>query len=533
MTNSTTLPPSGSPMQSDQTTNTANTTDTANGANAEQAPSGQILLPAEPRGFATDDADDASFWTTGAPQTPQTPQMTSTKNTNTPNTYQPYQPYQPSQPYAGFPPYPSSWGGAPVLGSYGYGYPPQGVKRVSGPMMPPTPPKAATPTRPLLSPRLDALRQQVAGRRGWRIVAGALAAVLLLILLVGIYAVGVGVGSRSAGSSSSTTGPITTVNQSGSMSGAVTSQSAQDLQQAVENVIKKTEPSVVEITSVGGNGEAIGSGVIIRSNGTIVTNDHVVSGYSSFTVTLADGKQYGAQIVGQDAQDDLAVIKINATNLPALPLANSSQTTVGEFTVALGSPLGLQDTSTLGIVSALNRSESEGQGGVTSVLTGLVQTSAPINPGNSGGALVNLQGQLIGIPTLAASSPVQGGGGGQAPGIGFAISSNRAKDIAGQIVQYGHVVNSHRAYLGAVVASTLNGNVAVLQVAAGGPAAQAGIQPGDVIVSVNGKQIPDTATLASVLAQLAPGQTVPVQVIRPDGSKQTVMVKLGQIPGTG
>ncbi len=536
MTNSTTLPPSGSPMQSDQTTNTANTTDTANGANAEQAPSGQILLPAEPRGFATDDADDASFWTTGAPQTPQTPQMTSTKNTNTPNTYQPYQPYQPSQPYAGFPPYPSSWGGASVLGSYGYGYPPQGVKRVSGPMMPPTPPKAATPTRPLLSPRLDALRQQVAGRRGWRIVAGALAAVLLLILLVGIYAVGVGVGSRSAGSSSSTTGPITTVNQSGSMSGAVTSQSAQDLQQAVENVIKKTEPSVVEITSVGGNGEAIGSGVIIRSNGTIVTNDHVVSGYSSFTVTLADGKQYGAQIVGQDAQDDLAVIKINATNLPALPLANSSQTTVGEFTVALGSPLGLQDTSTLGIVSALNRSESEGQGGVTSVLTGLVQTSAPINPGNSGGALVNLQGQLIGIPTLGASSTSTGT---TVTGIGFAIPSNRVAYVANQLIEYGKLLHSGQGFLGVAGQDvTASSNAAQSGVMVTGfasdangvsPAQQAGIQQGDVITAVNGVAITSQTDLAGAVFEQAPGTQITLTVVR--GSSQlTIKVTLGERP---
>ncbi len=146
---------------------------------------------------------------------------------------------------------------------------------------------------------------------------------------------------------------------------------------------------------------------------------------------------------------------------------------------------------------------------------------------------MNLQGQVIGIPTLAASTPTQEGGGGQAPGIGFAISSNRAKDIAGQIVQHGHVVNSHRAYLGVVVASTLSGNVAVVQVVADGPAARAGIQAGDLIVSVNGKQVPDTATLASVLAQLSPGQTVPVQIVKPNGSKQTVMVTLGQIPGTG
>ncbi len=297
------------------------------------------------------------------------------------------------------------------------------------------------------------------------------------------------------------------------------------LEQNLIQVVKAVGPSVVQITTSNG----LGSGVVFDGKGDIVTNAHVLGSATTFGVTSSDGRQRNGTLVGSFPPDDLAVIHVNA-DLPPASFADSSKVQVGDIVLAMGSPLGLQGTVTEGIVSAVGRQVQES---AQVTLPDTIQTSAPINPGNSGGALVNLQGQVIGIPTLAASSPVQGGGGGQAPGIGFAISSNRAKDIAGQIVQYGHVVNSHRAYLGAVVASTLNGNVAVLQVAAGGPAAQAGIQPGDVIVSVNGKQIPDTATLASVLAQLAPGQTVPVQVIRPDGSKQTVMVKLGQIPGTG
>jgi putative serine protease PepD len=297
------------------------------------------------------------------------------------------------------------------------------------------------------------------------------------------------------------------------------------LEQTFIQVVKTVGPSVVQITTPSG----LGSGVVFDGKGDIVTNAHVVGSATTFRVTSSSGKQYDAALVGSFPPDDLAVVHVTA-GLPPASFADSSKVQIGDIVLAMGSPLGLQGTVTEGIVSAVGRQVQES---AQVTLPDTIQTSAAINPGNSGGALVNLQGQVIGIPTLAASSPAQEGGGGQAPGIGFAISSNLVKDIAGQIVQYGHVVNSHRAYLGVAVASTLSGNVAVIQVVGGGPAARAGIQPGDLIVSVNGKQIPDTATLASVLAQLAPGQTVPVQVVKPDGSKQTVMVTLGQIPGTG
>jgi putative serine protease PepD len=158
----------------------------------------------------------------------------------------------------------------------------------------------------------------------------------------------------------------------------------------------------------------------------------------------------------------------------------------------------------------------------------VIQTSAPINPGNSGGALVDLQGQVIGIPTLAATDPELGG---TAPGLGFAIPSNTVRDIAAQLIDQGKVTNSHRAYLGVQLGTTTSGGVLVVQVQPGGPAAKAGIAAGELLAAVNGTATPDQATLADVLAALQPGQTVTVTVIRPDGTRHAVRVTLGQYPG--
>jgi putative serine protease PepD len=298
---------------------------------------------------------------------------------------------------------------------------------------------------------------------------------------------------------------------------------ATSLQQTYIAVVKQVSPSVVQIVTPTG----LGSGVVLNDEGDIVTNAHVVGSATTFKVITSEGKQYEGVLVGSFPPDDLAVIKV-AAKLPAASFADSARVQVGEIVLAMGSPLGLQGTVTEGIVSAVGREVQESP---SVTLPDTIQTSAAINPGNSGGALVDLEGQVVGIPTLAAASPAQEGGGGQAPGIGFAISSNLATDIAGQIVKYGHVVNSHRAYLGVVVAGTGSG-VFVESVQAGGPAAKAGIQAGDLIVSINGQATPDTATLAGVLANLSPGQSVKVQVVKPDGSQQTVTVTLGQLPGT-
>jgi putative serine protease PepD len=207
--------------------------------------------------------------------------------------------------------------------------------------------------------------------------------------------------------------------------------------------------------------------------------------------------------------------------------ADSSKLAVGEIVLAEGNPLGLQSSVTDGIISALGRSVSEGQG---VVLPDAIQTSAPINPGNSGGALVDLQGQVIGIPTLAAANPQLGTA---AAGIGFAIPSNTVTDIASQIVRYGRVVNSHRAALGANLAdSPARPGALIVALQEGGPAAKAGLALGDLLEKIDGSEIADASALATVLAHHRPGDKVAISARGLDGTARSATVTLGQLPGT-
>lgn len=289
------------------------------------------------------------------------------------------------------------------------------------------------------------------------------------------------------------------------------------------NVVQAVSPSVVEIQT----GSGLGSGVVYDNKGDVVTNAHVVGQEQRLLVITSDGKRLEASLVGSYPPDDLAVIKVSGGNLKPARWADSAKATVGQLVLAIGSPLGLQSSVTQGIVSATNRVVGEG-GGI--VLPDAIQTSAAINPGNSGGALVDMQEQVLGIPTLAALIPDTGGA--PAPGIGFAIASNRATELAGQIVEYGHVVNTHRAYLGVQTVPTTAGGVLVVGLDAGGPADRAGIQTGDLIVSVAGTATPTPGDLQKVLATKAPGDTVDVTVVRSDGHRMTLKATLGQLPGS-
>jgi putative serine protease PepD len=296
----------------------------------------------------------------------------------------------------------------------------------------------------------------------------------------------------------------------------------QQLQQEYEAVVQRVSPSVVVIETSSG----LGSGIVLDTKGDIVTNAHVVGDATTFRVTLADGRQFKGTLVGTFTANDIAVIRINAPNLQPATFADSSKLQVGEVVMAVGNPLGLQTSVTQGIVSALGRTVTE-PGGVT--LPGTIQTSAAINPGNSGGALVDINGDVVGIPTLAAVDQQIGG---SAPGIGFAIPSNDARDFANQLITSGRVTNSHRAYLGIRSANVLGAQgVLVYGVASGGPADQAGITTQELIVSVDGKPTPDSSALSVVLAGLQPGQKVPVVVEKADGTQSTVQVTLGEIPG--
>lgn len=295
------------------------------------------------------------------------------------------------------------------------------------------------------------------------------------------------------------------------------------LQTQFVRVVKRVSPSVVQIET----NEGLGSGVILDRQGNIVTNAHVVGSAKRVTVTLANGKRVPATVVGVFVPDDLAVVRLAAKGLRPIRTASSSKLAVGDIVLAVGNPLGLRSSVTEGIVSALGRTVSEPTG---TAIPGAIQTSAAINPGNSGGALVDLSGRLVGIPTLAATDPELGG---QAPGIGFAIPSDIVRDIAGQLIKYGKVIDSHRAYLGVQIGDTLGGQgVYVGGVKAGGPAAKAGVRVGDIIVSAGGKPTPTTSALATVLAGLDPGRTVKVTVVRPTGARSTLSVTLGQYPGS-
>jgi putative serine protease PepD len=303
---------------------------------------------------------------------------------------------------------------------------------------------------------------------------------------------------------------------------SVANDALQQLQGEYEAVVQKVSPSVVVIETSSG----LGSGIVLDTKGDIVTNAHVVGAATTFTVTLADGRQFKGTLVGTFAANDIAVIRVDAPNLQPATFADSSKLQVGQVVMAVGNPLGLQTSVTQGIISALGRTVSE-SGSVT--LPGSIQTSAAINPGNSGGALVDINGDVVGIPTLAAVDQQIGG---SAPGIGFAIPSNDARDFASQLITSGRVTNSHRAYLGIRSADALGApGVLVYSVQSGGPAATAGITAQELILSIDGKPTPDTSTLTTVLAGLQPGQTVAVVVEHVNGSQSTVHVTLGQIPG--
>ena len=302
-----------------------------------------------------------------------------------------------------------------------------------------------------------------------------------------------------------------------------------------EQIIAQDRQAVVQINVQRGQGGGIGSGVIIDQQGDIITNDHVVSGGQKFNVVLFDGTSLPATLVGTDSADDLAVVKIRPSNkLYAMPIGDSSKLQVGNAVLAMGNPLGITQTVTNGIVSALGRTVSEGQAGGT--IVDAVQTDAPINPGNSGGALVDMSGSLVGIPTLVAIDPEFKT---PANGVGFAVPSNRVKFIAPQLIQYGKVQHSGRAAL-AINATTVDAQVAaqaslsvdhgalIVSATPGGPAAQAGLRSGDVIVQLEKSAVNNVSDLSDALLSYDPGTTVTVGIMR--GTQQMqVKVRLGEL----
>jgi S1-C subfamily serine protease len=280
---------------------------------------------------------------------------------------------------------------------------------------------SGSPQEPVLPPPPEKpKRGGGAFRRGSFVV---LTLVLLVIFGVGLFAGWQFSRTSTTAGSSSTTSTTTTV------------QATSTVETTQEAAIAKVKAAVVEVNVTTQSGSSIGSGVIIDQRGYIVTNNHVISGAQSIEVALSDGTHLPAQLVGTDPADDLAVLKITTSkHLTVATLGDSSKLQVGQDVLAIGNPLGVTQSVSHGIISALGRTVSEGQGGAT--INNAIQTDAALNPGDSGGALIDLQGNLIGIPTLGLIDPEFNT---PATGVGFAIPSNTVASIVHQLIENGHV----------------------------------------------------------------------------------------------
>jgi putative serine protease PepD len=342
--------------------------------------------------------------------------------------------------------------------------------------------------------------------------------------LLAVAAVGAGGAATYAGLSSD--GTKTVVRQV-----TVTSSepAANTTSLSVGDIYRNSYKGVVEITVSGqassplGGGqtqEAQGSGFVYDDQGRIITNQHVVAGATSISVRFWNGKTYKAELVGSDASTDLAVIKVAApaSLLQPLALADSSKVAVGDEVVAIGSPFGLEDTVTSGIVSALHRQMTSPN---NFTINDSIQTDAAINHGNSGGPLLNAQGQAIGV-----TSQIESDSGGN-DGVGFAIPSNTVKSIVSQLISTG---KAKHAYLGVAV-ETQNGVVRITQVRSGTPAAGAGLRVGDIVTSVDGTRVTTADALTNAISAKSPGDTVSITYTR-SGTSHTIQVKLTSRPNS-
>jgi serine protease Do len=304
----------------------------------------------------------------------------------------------------------------------------------------------------------------------------------------------------------------------------------------VVQVVERVRPAVVNLTarqvvarhhtifdeffpefSPGEASPALGSGVLISSDGLIVTNEHVIEGAAEIKVRFADGKEQEAEVIGSDADADLALLRVPGKARPFVPVAEQDDLMVGETVIAIGNPLGLENTVTVGVLSARDRTVVSQS--TQRVYTDFLQTDASINPGNSGGALVDLDGRLIGINTAII---------GNAQNIGFAIPARRVRRVVNDLVHYGQV---QLAWLGLFVKSrgetrrgraTLSG-VVIDSVAAGSPAAQAGLTRGMTLLSGNGREFSSRDDFVTMLAQVAPGERVTLRVADASGERDVTL----------
>jgi putative serine protease PepD len=404
---------------------------------------------------------------------------------------------------------------------------------------------APVPPAPPTEPAGDSFHQAPKPQKQRRGVAGTFGVALLAAVLAsgGTYAATHVDATPAATSSASAS--TTTTNKGSSPTVVQGSATAPDW----NAVAKAASPSVLSIYVTTQQGSAAGSGVILDAQGHVLTNNHVVgdaTGQGAIKVTLADGRTYGATIVGTDPSTDLAVIQVTSapSDLTPITLGDSTSLEVGDPVMAVGNPLGLSGTVTTGIVSALNRpvSTSEasqspnGQSSADAVVTNAIQTSAAINPGNSGGALVDAEGKLVGINSSIASLG-QSAGGSQSGniGIGFAIPVKEAKSIADQLIKSG---KAQHAFLGvsAKDAVVKDGNAQragaqVVQVNSGTPASSAGLKSGDVVIAVNGETVDSSTALVGQIREMTAGDKATLTIIR-DGARKDVPVTLAVKPAT-
>ncbi len=295
------------------------------------------------------------------------------------------------------------------------------------------------------------------------------------------------------------------------------------------DIVKRVSPAVLAVNNYGPNGEQVGlgSGFIVTPDGEILTNNHVIQGASKLTVTMANGEEVPARSLGGTPLSDLAIVKIDRTNLPVAPLGDSDALQVGQIAIAIGSPYGFESTVTVGVVSALGRTIPGGG----SALTELIQTDARIYPGNSGGPLVDSAGQVIGINAAVV--------GGQAGVLGFALPINTARAIMEEVRRTGRVITPWIGIsygeitpeVAQVFDLPVTKGVIVADVQRGGPAARAGLQRKDIITRANGKAIENGGDLQKVIRDLRVGDKLTLRILR-NGQQRSITVTVGEMPAS-
>lgn len=339
------------------------------------------------------------------------------------------------------------------------------------------------------------------------------------------------------------TGSLLSGNALGPLQGGDTPSERLIIQGSVIDIAKQAQPSIVGIQThqttgknsprsprASGDTESVGSGVIIESDGYIMTNSHVVGEANSIIVTIADEK-VPAEVIGKDPETDIAVIKVEKEGLPVARLGSTNDLEVGELAVAIGSPFGFQQSVTAGVISALNRNVTvETEADRPRTYTNLIQTDAAINPGNSGGALINRRGEVIGINTLIYSTN------GVSQGIGFAIPVEEAASVAKRLVKSGDVAYSYIGIEGRTVTPAVGSmdeaieqGATIIEVEPGGPAEKAGMRPGDVVVEFADMQVASMDDLVAAVRGSAIGRSVTARVLR-DGRLETLSLRIGERP---